>query len=55
MIILIATVLGAAVGALQARRRKGKLADMMQYAFVYGVIFALIGLFITIILTRSMG
>jgi len=55
MIILIATVLGAAIGAFQARRRKGKLADMMQYAFVYGLMFALIGLFITIFLTRSIG
>jgi len=53
MIILFGAILGAIFGALKARRRKGKLADIAQYAFIYAVLFALIGLFISIIITRS--
>ncbi|WP_297773965.1 hypothetical protein [uncultured Roseovarius sp.] len=53
MIVIIGAILGALTGALIARRRKGKLADILQYAFVYTLIFALAGLFLTLIIHRS--
>ncbi|WP_164989190.1 hypothetical protein [Roseovarius sp. A46] len=53
MIVIIGAILGAAGGGLIAWRRKGKLADILLYAFVYGLIFALAGLFLTLILHRA--
>lgn len=52
MIILLGAVLGALTGAMVARRRRGKVADLLQYGFVYALIFALIGLFVTLIIHR---
>ncbi|EAQ27063.1 MULTISPECIES: hypothetical protein [unclassified Roseovarius] len=53
MIVIIGAILGALTGALMAWRRKGKLADILQYAFVLALIFALLGLFLTLIIHRS--
>ncbi|WP_417729517.1 hypothetical protein [Roseovarius sp.] len=53
MIVIIGAILGALTGALMARRRKGKLADILQYAFVLALIFALVGLFVTLIIHRN--
>ncbi|MFB9149464.1 hypothetical protein [Roseovarius ramblicola] len=53
MIVIIGAILGAAGGGVLAWRRKGKLADILLYAFVYGLIFALAGLFLTLILHRA--
>ncbi|WP_165375314.1 hypothetical protein [Roseovarius nitratireducens] len=53
MIVIIGAILGAAGGSMIAWRRKGKLADILLYAFVYGLIFALAGLFLTLILHRA--
>jgi len=53
MIVIIGAILGAAGGGLIAWRRKGKPADILLYAFVYGLIFALAGLFLTLILHRA--
>lgn len=50
---LIGALLGAITGSLIAYRRKGKLADILQYGFVFAVIFALAGLFIALIILRS--
>ena len=47
-------LLGAVGGGLRARARGGKIADILQYAFVHGLIFALMGLFVTIYLDRMM-
>lgn len=52
MIILLGAVLGALTGVMVARRRRGKVADLLQYGFVYALIFALIGLFVTLIIHR---
>ena len=52
MIVLLGALLGAASGALIAYRRKGNRADILQYAFVYCLIFALAGLFLTIMIHR---
>jgi cation transporter-like permease len=47
-------LLGAVVGALRARARGGKPADMVQWAIVHALIFGLAGLFAAVFLTRSM-
>lgn len=47
-----ALLAGALVGALFARRRNGKPLDYAQYMVVFAIIFALVGMFITIIVTR---
>lgn len=53
MIIIIGAILGAVTGALIAKRRKGNTADILQYAVVYCLVFTLVALFITIILSRN--
>ncbi|MCR9146380.1 MAG: hypothetical protein NXH74_04190 [Rhodobacteraceae bacterium] len=52
MIVILGAILGAALGALTAYRRKGSTADILQYAFVYGLGFTLLGLFATLIIHR---
>lgn len=52
MIVLFGAILGAVIGTLIARRRKGSTADILQYAFVYALMFALAGLFATLIIHR---
>lgn len=54
MFVIGGLVLGAIGGGLSARRRGGRPADIAQYAAVYGIIFGLVGLFITLILDRMM-
>ena len=53
MIILIGAIIGAFIGALVAKRRKGNTADMLQYAAVYALVFALGALFISIFAYRT--
>lgn len=55
MIVIIGAVIGAIIGGTLARRRKGGTADILQYAAVYALIFALIGLFATIMITRVLA
>ncbi|MHA6343901.1 apolipoprotein acyltransferase [Roseivivax sp. CAU 1761] len=52
MIVVLLALLGAVIGGLTARRRKGSGADIAQYAAVYGILFALIGLVLTIALEK---
>lgn len=52
MIVIGGLILGALFGALTARRRGGKPADMAQYAAGYGIALGLLGLFLTIYLER---
>ncbi len=53
MTILIAALIGATLGGLIAYRRKGRPADIAQYAAVFALIFALIWLFALILITRA--
>ena len=48
MFVLVGALLGLIVGAMIARKRKGKALDILQYAVVYALIFAVVGLFLTI-------
>jgi hypothetical protein len=54
MFVIGGLVLGAIGGALSARRRGGKPADIAQYAAVYGILFGLIGVFVTLFLDRML-
>jgi hypothetical protein len=51
---LAGLLLGAIIGAVRARGRGGKVADMVQWAIVHALILGLAGLFAAIILTRAM-
>lgn len=55
MIVIGAAIAGVLTGALVARSRGGKPADMAQYAAGYGIAFMLLGLFATIVLERMLG
>ncbi len=48
-------ILGTLIGALTARKRGGKAADMAQYAAGYGIALTLLGVFITIFLERYLA
>ena len=52
MIVIAATLFGAALGALRARARGGSRADMAQYGAAHAIAFGLLGLFATIALER---
>ncbi|WP_372885229.1 hypothetical protein [Shimia sp.] len=54
MFVLAGAILGALTGALMARRRRGAALDILQYAVVYAMVFALVGLFATLALHRLM-
>lgn len=50
----IAALIGALIGAVIARRRKGSKLDIAQYAAGYGIAFGLLGLVLNIIVLRLM-
>jgi uncharacterized membrane protein YgdD (TMEM256/DUF423 family) len=52
MFVLLGALLGAITGVTIAKRRKGKRLDILQYGVIYAMIFAIIGLFVTIIVHR---
>ena len=54
MIVLAALFFGAAIGVMRARSRGGNRADLLQWGAVYGMIFAVLGLFVTIGLERML-
>ena len=54
MIVILSFLLGAAIGAFKARKRGGNVADMLQYGAVYAIIFGIVGLFVTIIIDRTL-
>ena len=54
MFVIGGFLVGAIGGGLRARARGGKAADIAQYALVHAIIFALIGLFITLYLDRML-
>ncbi|SFP10313.1 hypothetical protein [Tranquillimonas alkanivorans] len=55
MIVLLFAAIGAVWGALLARRRGGKPLDMAQYGGGMAILGALIGLFVTIFITRAVS
>ncbi|WP_255011888.1 hypothetical protein [Roseovarius sp. M141] len=53
MTILIAALIGACLGGFLAYRRKGRPADIAQYAAVFALIITLIWVFALILITRA--
>ena len=52
MIYTVMGLIGAVIGGMTARRRKGNRMDIAQYAASYGIAFALLGLIITVFVDR---
>lgn len=52
MIVILMACLGIALGWALAGKRNGNTLDKLQYAAVYFLAFALIGLFLTILIER---
>lgn len=50
MIVIAGLVIGAILGALRARARKGNRLDILHYAAVHAIAFALLGLVATLII-----
>jgi len=46
-------IIGAFFGMRTAKKRNGGAADIAQYGATYGILFALIGLILTIIAART--
>jgi cytochrome c biogenesis protein CcdA len=55
VIVIVSTLVGVYLGISAARKREGNKLDMAQYAAGYGIAFALIGLFLTLIIERLAG
>ena len=54
MIVIAAFLIGAALGASIAARRNGNRLDMAQYGAVFGIGFAVAGVFLTVALERML-
>ncbi|MGR3365211.1 MAG: hypothetical protein ACU0CY_13650 [Maritimibacter harenae] len=54
MIVIAFAIFGALLGAYQARKRGGQRLDLAQYATAYGLAFAILGLFVTVFLSRGL-
>ena len=54
MIVIGGMVLGTLIGAYTAKKNGGGRLDMAQYATGYGIALALLGLVITIAISRFM-
>lgn len=52
MIVIAGLILGAAFGARKALKAGGRKLDALQYGAGYGILFALVGLFLTIVIDR---
>jgi hypothetical protein len=52
-LVLLALVVGAALGAWRAKRRGGKGLDMAQYAAAHAIPLMLLALFVTIYFDRA--
>lgn len=54
MIILLCMIFGAVWGGYLAKKRNGDKLDIAQYAASSGIAFALLGLFISIVLAHTL-
>lgn len=52
MIILSAAVIGILLGLRTARQRGGRPIDQWHYGAAYGIAFAVIGVIVTVIVSR---
>lgn len=54
MIVIAFALFGILLGAYQARKRGGQRLDLAQYGAAYGLAFAILGMFVTVFLSRGM-
>ena len=52
MVVITLVIVGAVMGALNARRRGGNRKDIAQYAVGYALAFSIVGMFLTVLLDR---
>lgn len=52
MIVIGLAILGALIGAMTARKRRGNRKDIAQYAAGYAMAFLILGMFLTVIIDR---
>lgn len=52
---ILAVIAGGLVGAMVARRRNGAALDYVHHIAVFAIIFAVIGLGLTVLINRSAG
>lgn len=52
MIFFPALLIGGYIGWLHAARKRGTPFDKVQYALVYGILFGIVALFLTILYRR---
>ncbi len=52
MTVVAFALAGTLIGVFAARRRGGPPLHMAQYAASYGVVFAIVGLFVSVFLLR---
>lgn len=52
MIIIAAAVFGILFGVRTARQRGGRPIDQWHYGAAYGILFTMIGLIVTVIISR---
>lgn len=55
MIVVACLVIGALLGARNAKRRKGNIYDIAQYAVICGIAGGLVGLIVTIAAEKLVG
>ncbi|MDC0737358.1 hypothetical protein N6L24_03640 [Cognatishimia sp. SS12] len=54
MIVIIAALLGALIGTTTAKRRGGRLPDILQYAVGYALAFTVAGVILTLVIEKSL-
>lgn len=54
MIVIATTLFGAIYGGWLSRKRGGNRADIAQFVAVYAMMFAVVGLFVTIMIHRGL-
>ena len=52
MFVFGGMLIGAVMGGMTAKRRGGKPLDVAQYAAGYGILFAVIGMVLTVAINR---
>lgn len=53
MIVIAGVILGAIIGALTAKKRKGNRLDMLHYGAGFAIALGLLGVILTILLEKA--